>query len=206
MDLEARWYGLSMHGSREAAAEGWSRIQQHYTEPVRAYHNLEHLDELFRWADSLDGELQRPELVHWAIYFHDIIYLPGSGNNEDLSADVAEQLLPNLGVEAADVATIATWIRATKSHSLSPEATIPDAELFLDMDLAVLGARTRRYQRYAQQVREEYREFSDLLYKPGRRKVLEHFLAKDRIFQSEILHQLLDAQARKNLRWELESL
>ena len=201
-----RWQVLTTGAPEEARNAAWHSIQQHYTEPVRAYHNLEHLEELFDWASGLVQELERPELVHWTIFYHDIIYLPGSGQNEDLSADMAEQTLPNLGVSPEDISIIAAWIRASKSHSLPASADSPDARLFLDMDLAILGSSEERYQRYAEQIRTEYAKFSDLLYKPGRRKVLKHFLKKERIYASDTMHKLLDAAARNNLMWELRSL
>lgn len=204
--LETIWKSLTSTADSALAADAWASLEQHYTEPVRAYHNLEHLEELFGWAERLQSELDNVELVQWAIFYHDIIYLPGSGQNEDLSADVAAQILPAMGVAVTDVATVAAWIRASKAHSLPASADVQDARLFLDMDLAILGAPAERYQRYTEQIRAEYAQFSDLIYQPGRRKVLAHFIDKPRIYQTDAMHAMLDAAARKNLQTELAQL
>ena len=62
------------------------------------------------------------------------------------------------------------------------------------------------YDTYCQQVRKEYSIYPDFLYKPGRKKVLEHFLNMERIFKTTYFFDLYEAQARENLRRELSSL
>jgi predicted metal-dependent HD superfamily phosphohydrolase len=44
--------------------------------------------------------------------------------------------------------------------------------------------------------------YPDFLYKPGRRKVLTHFLEMERIFKSDHFYQKYEEQARKNLLFE----
>lgn len=78
-----------------------------------------------------------------------------------------------------------------------------DLQFLLDFDLAVLGANEKTYLNYTQQIRREYKLYPDFLYKKGRIKMLEHFLNKKRIFQSEPLFQLYENQARFNIEEEL---
>jgi predicted metal-dependent HD superfamily phosphohydrolase len=93
-------------------------------------------------------------------------------------------------------------ILATKSHAASVNR---DIDLFTDADLSVLGAAPETYAQYAAGVRKEYSMYPDLHYKPGRRKVLKHFLEMDRIFKTDEFFQLYEKQARENLLHELAS-
>ena len=204
--LRSNWQGLTANAAPSTAANAWQELEACYSEPVRGYHNTSHLEELFGWAERLDSHLESRASVHWAIFYHDIIYVPGNADTEERSAALAEQRLPELGVGAEATRHVAAWIRASKSHVLEAPFDTNDARLFLDMDLAVLGSDAQRYERYTAQIRQEFKRFPDLLYKPGRRKVLKHFLAKDRIYATDHMHQLLDAAARRNLSNELASL
>jgi predicted metal-dependent HD superfamily phosphohydrolase len=69
--------------------------------------------------------------------------------------------------------------------------------------LSILGASEAAYWDYARQVRREYRLVPDLLYRPGRRKVLAKLLAASVLFHTPALRAALDAPARRNLQAEL---
>ena len=53
-------------------------------------------------------------------------------------------------------------------------------ELFLDLDLSVLGWPTAEYSDYAQRVRLEYAHIPDQQFLEGRAKVLDHLAPVDR--------------------------
>ena len=73
-------------------------------------------------------------------------------------------------------------ILATKSHVKSTDS---DTNFFTDADLSVLGQSWEVYSIYYKNVRKEYSIYPDLLYNPGRKKVLQHFLSMARIFKTE---------------------
>lgn len=56
------------------------------------------------------------------------------------------------------------------------------------------------------QVRKEYSIYPDLLYKPGRKKVLQHFLQMERIFKTQVFYDKYETQSRRNLEKELNQL
>lgn len=76
----------------------------------------------------------------------------------------------------------------------------------IDADLSILGADWETYFSYMQKIRREYAVYPDLLYKPGRRKVIEHFLSMPVIFKTDIFRRRFEAQAQDNLKQELEIL
>lgn len=86
-------------------------------------------------------------------------------------------------------------IVATKKH----EAGDHETNLFTDADLAILGSGSSTYDSYAKDVRRGYSMYPNFLYKPGRRKVLQHFLEMERIFKTEEFALKFEERARMNL-------
>ncbi len=70
----------------------------------------------------------------------------------------------------------------------------------------LLAAAPDRYRAYAQAIRQEYAAVPDSLYRPGRRRVLESFLARRHIYLTERLRALWEAPARANLSGEIARL
>ncbi|MFZ4476447.1 MAG: hypothetical protein ACOYPR_14720, partial [Saprospiraceae bacterium] len=108
-----------------------------------------------------------------------------------------------LGYPPARISRCKAQIIATKSHVESSEQ---DTNLFLDADLSILGQEFSIYKTYTQQIRKEYAMYPDLLYRPGRKKVLQHFLGMDSIFKTRYFQEKYEASARKNLQAELAQL
>jgi predicted metal-dependent HD superfamily phosphohydrolase len=66
-----------------------------------------------------------------------------------------------------------------------------------------LGSSEEVYENYTITVRKEYAIYSDDVYRKGRQKVLNYFLEKERIYESDYFYELYEKKARKNLNWEL---
>jgi predicted metal-dependent HD superfamily phosphohydrolase len=94
-------------------------------------------------------------------------------------------------------------ILATKDHAVSPD---PDFIFFTDADLSILGKDNDVYTNYCQQIRKEYKYYPDIIYKPGRQKVLNHFLGMKHIYKTPYFQDLYEEKARKNLEKELTLL
>ena len=91
-------------------------------------------------------------------------------------------------------------------HKTSPGTRDDDTNYFTDADLSILGSDSDSYLTYTKQIRKEYSYFPDLLYKPGRRKVLEHFLEMGNIFKTKYFQDKFEIQAKINILGELKSL
>lgn len=81
-----------------------------------------------------------------------------------------------------------------------------DTNLFIDADMAIVGAPAKDYINYSEQIRKEYSIFPDFMYKPGRKKVLQHFMDMDYIFKTLHFREKFEEHALKNLLAELERL
>ena len=78
-----------------------------------------------------------------------------------------------------------------------------DARVLIDADLAILGASEPVYRDYAEKIRQEYAWVPEAGYRHGRRRVLDSFLARPRIYH--FLGQL-EEPARRNLMGEIDRL
>src|SRR4051794_38422637 len=104
--------------------ERWPGIAEdllrRYAEPHRRYHTGTHLSEVLGHVDELAGEADDIEAVRLAAWFHDAVYAPLSGDNEERSAALAERVLTEAGAPAATVAEVARLVRLTASHEVAP--------------------------------------------------------------------------------------
>lgn len=199
--LRVRW-----HAILPAGAPFFAELIADYHTKNRHYHNLQHLVSLFEWSDAYAGHLQEQDVVELAIFYHDIIYNPLRQDNEARSAECAVRELQHLGVQEEKVNRVATFIRATAKHDLGDAAAASDLAYFLDFDLAILGSDWNVYQNYTRQIRKEYKVYPGFLYKQGRIKVLQAFLAKPHIFFTAAIREQLETKARSNMQRELEIL
>lgn len=180
-------------------------LAQAYATPPRAYHNAGHVGEVLRhYANVADGPgWTHPREVCLAVLYHDAIYEAGRSDNEARSAQLAREhiarWLPDAGVDADRVAALIEW---TARHG-RVDATEVDAEtaLFLDCDMAILGAEPEAFDAYDRAIAAEYRgRVPAWLYRLNRRRFLKGLLARERLYLSAFFHERFDLQARRNLR------
>jgi predicted metal-dependent HD superfamily phosphohydrolase len=124
-------------------------------------------------------------------------------DNEQRSATEADRKLNKLGVPPEKIERVHQEILATQHHQSDGDS---DTRYLVDFDLAILGESPEKYENYSQQILKEYAQYPRHIYKRGRKKVLQHFLNLERIYQTEDFHSGFEQQARKNLEEEIESL
>ncbi|MBZ9710242.1 hypothetical protein LB543_26405 [Mesorhizobium sp. ESP7-2] len=179
-----------------------------YAAEERHYHGLAHIEAMLALARDYQGELDDPEAVEAAIWFHDAIYDSRAKDNEAQSAALAEQKLAGR-TDAARLERISTMILATATHQLPPfddAAATRDASLFLDMDLSILGADPVAFDAYERAVRREYDWVEEPIWRAGRGAVLKSFLARPHIFLTQEFRQRFEPKARLNMARSLETL
>ncbi|QNH62807.1 HD domain-containing protein [Hymenobacter sediminicola] len=206
--LAARWHRLTApllpdEGRRAAMLE---QLVAAYQAPGRHYHTLTHIQALLEATDTAADQLQDAVVVELAVWFHDAVYEPLRSDNEEKSAELAWEFLSVTSLSAARQERVVFLIERTKDHTLPQPPDDADLLFFLDADLSILGAPEARYQEYARQVRQEYRMVPGILYRRGRRKVLEKMLAAPALYRTADYHTRLEAAARRNLQQELREL
>lgn len=181
----------------------WFEIEKKYSGKSRHYHNLQHLETLFEEIEHVKDIIKNFNTISFSIFYHDVIYDATSKLNEEKSADVAKERLEVLGLKKKDLQQVYEQILATKSHQKSEDE---DTNFLLDADLSVLGKSSEIYSEYTKQIGKEYSIYPDFLYKPGRKKVLQHFLELESIFKTEFFRNKYETQARENIEFELKGL
>lgn len=191
-------YGADTH----IATTLWQQIEKQYSAKKRHYHNFTHLENLLKELDQIRHEISDWEGILFTTFYHDIVYNPLRRDNEEKSAAMAVKIMQSLYIPDDITAHCNEMILATRKHQLSPDN---DTNLFTDADLSILGSNSEDYKAYSLAIRKEYTGFPDLLYKPGRRKVLQHFLQMEQIFKTDHFSKLYEKQARKNIQEELRN-
>lgn len=174
-----------------------------YSESHRHYHTLEHLDACLRHCVLLCTGADHPHEVTLALWFHDAIYDIGAPDNELRSADWARDALQQAGAAAAPVQRVHDLIMATR-HDVAPQSR--DQEILLDADLAILGAPSTVFDAYEQQIHAEYHAVPQATRRVTRRRILQGFLDRPRIYHTALFHQQREAQARANLARSVAAL
>jgi len=174
----------------------WQEIEEAHL--GRAYHNLAHLQTMYKLLLEVKEDIDDWESLVYAIVYHDFVYDVLREDNEKRSALLAQERLKKLFVCPDKINKVFELIMATKSHSREMGG---DCDFFVDVDLAIWALPF--YEVYINAIRKEYAVYSDEVYKKGRERVIRYFLGKEKIYQSNIFFEKFERKARENLEREL---
>ncbi|MGV3662082.1 MAG: N-methyl-D-aspartate receptor NMDAR2C subunit [Prosthecobacter sp.] len=165
-----------------------------YSEPQRAYHSLQHLDECLVFCDEARqaGFLHAPDELELALWLHDAVYDPRGGDNEEQSAALAAEMLG----DTPQARRVADLVMLTKKHQSGPG---PDDAWMIDIDLSIFAQPLPRVLEYERQIRQEYARVPEDVYATKRREILAGFLARPRIYLTDFFHHRHEPQARRHL-------
>ncbi len=196
--LAVRWREL-----RLPAALGVELVGRH-AEPHRAYHDARHLVEVLSAVDWMAQEADHLDSVRLAAWFHDAVYDVHADDNEESAALLAKRRLGHAGVSSTTVAEVARLVRLTAGHD--PATGDRNGMVLSDADLAILGADSRRYQRYADDVRREYGHVPDAEFRRRRAALLSGLLSRPRLYRTPPARARWESPARSNVTAELVRL
>jgi predicted metal-dependent HD superfamily phosphohydrolase len=204
MELEERWKGAWFNlGSGNPEPRVLAELLGRYSEPHRAYHNVEHLKDCFRRFDEVHGLARYPAEVLLALWFHDAIYDTRASDNEEESARWAREVVVSSGGSPTSASRINDLILATRHDSSSIRG---DAALVADIDLTILGAPPERFQVYDRQIRQEYAWVPEPDFREARLQILEGFLVRPAIYLTGPFRRKYETQARQNLETAVAEL
>lgn len=199
-----RWTELWKRiGARGDGLDVFDRLEAAHGEPARTYHTATHVRHCLEELDRDRSLAARPDEVEMALWFHDAVYVPGAGDNENRSADWALTALTSAGTAPDRAQRIQALILAT-GHSDIPAD--PDARLLCDIDLSILGQSRAAFDEFERQIRHEYAWVPEPYYRRTRSKVLAGFLRRESIYQTEPFASRYEARARENLERALRNL
>jgi predicted metal-dependent HD superfamily phosphohydrolase len=207
--LLTRWDGLwADPGLARKAGED---LVDRWREPHRVYHSTLHLAVALDALDTIAGDARVPDRALWhsrlALWFHDAVHDGVAGQDEDRSAALVAELLGPLagsGVSAEDLDEVARLVMVTADHDPASDDVV--GGLVSDADLAVLGGSPAVYTRYTRQVRAEYCDVPEALFRAGRAQVLRTLIEGGPLFRTAPGAARWQDAAEANLRTELATL
>ena len=204
--LQHQWDDLlSPYPSDKSVKDNsFQKLIEKYSEQGRFYHNLSHIKSLLNLLESFHGKIQNPHAIIFSIWFHDVVYNPERNDNEEESASLASETLEELHVNRETIQCVKDLILATKTHRA--DNLSGDEQLFLDMDLAILGMGEETYKKYSQAIRQEYSWVPEPTYRISRKKILASFIDRESIYFTDEMKKRFENQARKNISDEIKSL
>ena len=205
--LYNEWNTLALKYSEdeELISTYWDEIKTHYNSKSRHYHNLSHIYNMLLQIEVLESSIINYDLCRFTIWYHDIIYKSTKKNNELKSAEFAKNRLKPLDLDEKSIEIVQKLIKSTQKHELVLRENDDNAYV-LDLDLSILGSNWDTYKKYTDNIRKEYAIYPDFMYRPGRKKVLSHFLNRDTLYFTDYFRNKYENQARENLKREIELL
>ncbi|HYF40562.1 MAG TPA: hypothetical protein VD930_12785 [Gemmatimonadales bacterium] len=199
-----RWLALwSRLGARKNGDDVFQQLTRAYAEPARIYHTAAHIADCLEQFDTSRDLAGRPDEVEAALWFHDAVYVPGSSNNEELSAQMARSVLMAAGSQSGVPERVAEMILATRHLGIPSDL---DTQLLCDIDLSILGRETAEFDNFEDRIRREYAWVPEPVYRTARSEVLNGFLRRDSIYQTDRFAKLYENRARQNLERALAAL
>jgi predicted metal-dependent HD superfamily phosphohydrolase len=189
------WRRCLLPGADDDAPDVWADIEARYAEPHRRYHDARHLEHCLKQFDLIADRIRRPDDVEAAIWFHDVIVVPGRRDNEERSAAYFGDVAAGKVAPGTIDAVRALILRTT--HRDAPAD--PDHQFLCDIDLSSFGSPWEAFLENSAAVRAEFTG-SDEEYYHCERAFLESLLRRARIFHSEFYHALYEGKARDNIR------
>jgi len=174
-------------------------VIREYNKPGRHYHNFDHI--LFMYLEAEQRSISLTDEQFLAIMFHDVIYVPGKEDNEVRSVEFMRMCIGgSLSQEYDEIIT--DIILSTKHH----EPLHYQAQVVIDLDLINLASSWKVYKEIVQKDRWEHHNLSDEEFKERRKKFLEKYIAKEKLFYSEFFSDNVELKAKRNLKMELEQI
>ena len=178
-------------------------LTQRYGEPHRHYHTMQHLDECFVTFDAMRSAATHPAEIELALWFHDTIYDVTRHDNEKQSADWASTVLLSAGALNEVVRRLHALVMVT-CHNALPISL--DEQILVDIDLSILAATPERFAEYETQVRAEYAWVPEQTYRSKRAAILQTFLDRENIYNTDYFKASSEENARSNLAASIGNL
>ena len=198
-----RWQQLMDRWRAPESTPVLDELTSAYCEPHRHYHTGRHIDDCLSQLDQAAVPLRSPEEVELALWFHDAVYKTTSSTNELDSAEWAIRFLESIGAAAEQCARVHGHIMATSDTG---ERLSGDTAVVVDVDVSILGRDPAEYDIYEAAIRKEYRWVPGPLYRRKRIQILESFLSRKALYETEYFRERYEERARANLRRAIAQL
>ena len=189
------WCRCLIESAPDESTDIHQNLIDSYSQPQRYYHTLSHVAHCLSLFDKIKTELQNPQAVELAIWFHDVVYEPGAINNEQLSAD--QFMTITEGIFNDKLRTeVYQHIMATLHDGSDFENA--DTNYMLDIDLSSFGRPWPEFIQDSDNLRLEMESLPDDVFYKRQNAFQDKLFSRPRFFKSEYFYNHFEAQARQN--------
>lgn len=174
-------------------------ITDYYGQRHRSYHTLDHIRQMLDDMEKYFPGASELEIL--AIWFHDLVYIPGSTENEAQSTWQMAALLRGIYTNE-ELMVAGNHILATAYHVKERRPYSPGSKRLRDIDLLALAIDPRDYDINTRKIWEELNLPEDV-WRLGRKRFIQKMLSQPRIYLTDELHTWFEHLARTNLKREL---
>ena len=189
------WRKCQVDADNSKSGSAWKVLKQHYNEEHRHYHNFSHIAHCLEQHDLAAGEMQAPDEVEMAIWYHDVVYETRARDNEIRSADLFRQHGAN-GFSTTFLDRVYDLILAT-IHDHPPQH--PDQKFMVDIDLSSFGLPWHEYMRNSNAIRRESYDIPEDHFYASMVKFLQTLLGRPQIYLTDFFHSRYEQAARTNI-------
>ena len=199
-------FGITVRGNPEQL---FHDLDHCYSEEHRFYHSWSHISTCLDEFQSARFLALHPIAVELALWFHDMIYAPGSPDNEEISARAARDAAVRLNLPSETTREVEALVLATRylsDQDTQNEPCTQDSALIRDIDLSILGKTPAQFDSYERAIGTEYSAVPPRERRQRRIHILERFLELPRIYEHQHFQELYEQQARCNLSRSIRRL
>lgn len=149
-------------------------IRKQYSKNANSYHNFDHIVKMLDELKTIELDEYDRLALTMAILYHDIVYLPGMIDNEEMSVEYFKRY--ENGFSEQFIEQVSRLIMATKSHKKNIDKL---SDIIIDLDMMILGQSSNIYENYSKKIRKEYGDVPDDKFYPARLKFLKSLCCED---------------------------
>ena len=203
--VRQRWSELlgGEHGRSLGLRDG---LISAYAATSRHYHGLDHIAALLALSRAYAAHLNDRAAVDLAILYHDVVYEPTRADNEARSAARARRELAAAGCRGDRASTRSRAISRRRSTRSPRRPAVSPTAISIICSISTCRFSPRRRLLTTPMpppFAASIAIYPDLLYRPGRAKVLKAFLAAPQLYRVPALAGLWELRARENIAREL---
>ncbi|WP_432470996.1 cation:proton antiporter [Amphritea sp. HPY] len=196
---EARFCALYARSSHSGRADGsvplYDELIRLYNEPHRHYHAARHIEHCLREFDLAREQMETPDAVELALWFHDAIYDPKARDNEQQSADLFTVRMGDR-IDARLAQEVVELILLTR-HKEVPQTL--DGKFTVDIDLSGFGQPWQDCLQDTKAIRAESPDIPEADFLNRQTLFLQSLLDRPQLYTSAFFSQRYEAQAQANI-------
>ena len=187
---------LRAGGTSDSAVAVIDILTDHYGESHRYYHTASHIEHCLRTYDQAALELGTNDRVEMALWFHDLVHMPGCADNEARSAEQFRSL-SNGQLTPQFMDTVERLIKSTQHQTLSKTL---DEQFVSDVDLSGLAKPWDTFIADTYLLRQEDEAIDNATFQAGLRHFFTRLLARPHLYGTSWFRARAETTARNNVR------